>query len=390
MVLPLPAYAAVLTVVAVFFTAVFFLGPALAVHRAKQPLFEVLARSFGTWPGCVLRAAGLCFLVVWMADLVFYPAFGVVRVLPATLVWGVLGAIIAFLFFTGLQSFGTNAQLAFFSDKLGLAILLAALVRVHNGWPSVWQGRPNLSSRSVGVEYWHGLSSLAYDLAPLALLAAGLCTRIEVKKHVVLAGFAGIALPFFVVLLMIGVLNVAIYASGFYQPSLSPSVAMALFSRAANSGAAPRIMIAGITGFGAVRFGARAAVDAISFRQFRRRVMWVIAGIVGVTIVWVAMHRVDDLFAVVAEYSAFVLTLASAVITADLLTARTIGLAARGWDWVAVSALIIGGLVPIVGPLIMIGVDPYWHPWLLPSFATSFLVAFTGGYWSGRFRPKRG
>jgi hypothetical protein len=42
-----------------------------------------------------------------------------------------------FLAFTSLHSVQTTAKLALFINKLGAAILIAALIRVHHGWPAV-------------------------------------------------------------------------------------------------------------------------------------------------------------------------------------------------------------------------------------------------------------
>ena len=56
-------------------------------------------------------------------------------------------------------------------------------------------------------------------------------------------------------LLLVGVIGRATYASRFYQPSLEPTVAMALWSKVAGRALPGLMMIAAITMFGAVRFG---------------------------------------------------------------------------------------------------------------------------------------
>jgi hypothetical protein len=72
----------------------------------------------------------------------------------------------------------------------------------------------------------------------------------------------GVALPLFVTLLLVGAIGAATHASPFYQPSLEPTVAMALWSRAAGSALPGRRMIAAITVFGVARFGLKALAEA--------------------------------------------------------------------------------------------------------------------------------
>jgi len=76
-----------------------------------------------------------------MADLIFVPMIllsnDLEKKISSTELGAIAAAILMFLFFTGQQSLKTVARLAGFTAKLGLAILIAALIRVHDGWPAL-------------------------------------------------------------------------------------------------------------------------------------------------------------------------------------------------------------------------------------------------------------
>ena len=73
-------------------------------------------------------------------------------------------------------------------------------------------------------------------------------------------------MPIFGAMTLSVVIGVATGVSGLYRPSLSPAVAMALFSGVAPRAIPSRMFIAAITTFGAARFGVRALFDTASVR----------------------------------------------------------------------------------------------------------------------------
>ncbi|HUE00087.1 MAG TPA: hypothetical protein VMR62_10990 [Bryobacteraceae bacterium] len=85
--------------------------------------------------------------------------------------------IVLFLFLTGLQSVRTSARLALFTNKLSIAILIAAFIRVHDGWAAVLAGFPTQGQPPAVQQICHGLSQLAFYVAPLLLLAADSAAR---------------------------------------------------------------------------------------------------------------------------------------------------------------------------------------------------------------------
>jgi hypothetical protein len=120
------------------------------------------------------------------------------------------------------------------------------------------------------------MAVLIFLTAPLGFFAADFGYRMAGRKQVVLVGVLGAAVPLFGTLLLLSVLDMATYASPFYQPSLHASISMALFSQVSKAALPPRVLIAGITVFGAIRFGARALATAIESTSLGRRATWVV------------------------------------------------------------------------------------------------------------------
>ncbi len=136
---PLLTHAGIVAGAALLISVLFFFGPALAVQKAKRSVFEVIEGSVGTIPALILRACSVIFLVIWMAEMTAVPLlWWIGSILRREAAWteSVLAAaaILAFVFITASQSATTNAKLALFTTKLGAAVLLAALIRVHEGW----------------------------------------------------------------------------------------------------------------------------------------------------------------------------------------------------------------------------------------------------------------
>jgi hypothetical protein len=181
-------------------------------------------------------------------------------------------------FVTGLQGFRTTAKPALFTNKLGLAILVEALTRVHEGLPSALKGFPASDGDSVASIGVHGLSLLAFYAGPLIFLAADFGYRVQGRQQVVMIAGIGVVLPLCGTLLLVGVIGLATLASPYYQPSLEPNVAMALWSKAAGSALPARMMIASITTFGAARFGARALANWVATPRFGQRFSRILFG----------------------------------------------------------------------------------------------------------------
>ena len=179
---PLVVHAGVLWAGVLLVTALFFLGPAMAVQAAGRRVFGVIQNSFGSFPTLVLRLCVVVFLAVWIAKLLAVPTLWALARIPgrepsSTETSLIASVLLAFLFFTGFQSTRTSASLALFTNKLGLAILIAAFIRVHDGWAAVPAGFPTAGQPRVIEQFWYGLSRLAFYVAPLALLAADFCFR---------------------------------------------------------------------------------------------------------------------------------------------------------------------------------------------------------------------
>ena len=145
----LPLYAIGVGAVALLLTALFFVGPALASYTAKRPLLGIVENSLGSIPAYGLRFCGVVFLMLWIAKLVSWPGFGllpgIIRRDVTSMESGAITAgLLVFVFITSFQSLRTSAKLTLFTNKLGLAILVAASIRVScrptqsRSWYACW------------------------------------------------------------------------------------------------------------------------------------------------------------------------------------------------------------------------------------------------------------
>jgi len=181
---PLPLFTIVAAGVVILSIAIFFLGPALAIQAAERPLFEVIARSVGTVPAFALRVCCLVFLVQWLAPqagVSVWSSSVVLRHVSEKELLAYVVVLLVFLFFTGLQSRRTEAALGKFSTKLGYAVLLAAFIRVRDGWPALIQEPALADNLSWDTRASHGLLGLVSYLAPLA--SSRLTSQMEASEN---------------------------------------------------------------------------------------------------------------------------------------------------------------------------------------------------------------
>lgn len=118
-------------------------------------------------------------------------------------------------------------------------------------------------------------------------------------------------------LLLIGVIDIATFASPYYQPSLEPNVGMALTSRVARRILPVFLMVAGISMFGAIRFGIRTFVDYGGKIGRDRRLAWAWLPASGGVIVWLCLRAIqcDQSVQSLFEWSATDLAAAAAELT---------------------------------------------------------------------------
>ena len=373
--------AGVIGVAALSHTALFFIGPALAAQASRRSIFGLLEHSFGSIPVLVLRVCVVAFLALWIAHLVTVPALWAFAYVPRperplTETRLMAAGIVVFLFLTGLQSIRTSARLALFTNKLFIAILIAAFIRVRDGWPAVLAAYPTTGYGEPAVQrLWHDLSQLAFYAAPLLLLAAGSAARSAGRKQVALSGLTGSALPIFAAMTLSAVVGAATGGRG---EGLPPTIAVALFSAVANSAVSSRMFIFAITTFGAARFGVRALWDAASVRPFGRS-KWVLMGCFVAAITWLSLHPDAAEQEGIPEISATCLVVAGAVVTADFVSGRPRFERVCKVDWVAVAAFMAGMVVPLSLPSRYgWGAEGWWFPWVMPSYAVGFLVCVCG------------
>ena len=376
----LPLYAVHVGVVALLIAALFFVGPALAAQASARPLFSAVENSLGSIPAYGVRFCCVLFLLAWTAKSIAWAELWPLHIIQprgwSPIESGAIGiGLMGFLAFASLQSVQTTATLALFINKLGAAILIAALICVHHGWPAVLRASPVSTVRPEGLELWQGLSQLAFYLAPSVFLAASFGYRSAGRKTVAMTALMGIAAPLAGTLILVGIIGIATMESGFYVPSLEPNVAMALWSHAASSALPGLMMLAAITAFGAIRFGIRSLVESASIRPLGRRWTLVLLGFLAGAILLVSA----DPYAPTFDLLTNVLAVVPAVLMADFVTRSWRVDPVRRFDWIGVIAL-LAGLATLYVPGWIVGADDsqWWHAWLLPSYGVAFLACLLG------------
>jgi hypothetical protein len=377
---PLPIYGAAVGLISLALATVFFVGPALAMQSAARSVFTVIGDALGTIPALAVRLCCVMFLPLWMGALVG----NILRYL--TWFWSgrewsfgagmLMLVIIAFVFATAHQRPGTQARMAFFTCKLFLAIVIAAFLRVHDGWSIVAERGGAADLRQLRF----GLSEIAQYSAPIALLAANFGSRSSTRRDVWLTGLYGMAMPLFVASAISGLIAVVTHNSSLYRPSLEPTIAMALWSDVARSAAPARMIVAMVTVFGAMRFAARWATKSAGISESPTRRGWAIVGCLVAATTFCSFIAPDTVPASALDWLGRCLGVTGGVVTAGFLTGSRVLKAPRRIDWVGTGSLITGLGTPLFvqhGPM-MYAPNPWWWPWLLPSYVVGFTVCICG------------
>ncbi len=132
--------------------ALFYLCPALATQGSKLSLFELAATSLGSIGAFGLRVCCAGFLVLWLGEqfnLIVRLSVSLWRgpQTSATAEYVAAAILVPLLFWSGLQNQYVAARLAFFTNKLGIALLIAALIRVRAGWSAAFH-----ATRRAGLD----------------------------------------------------------------------------------------------------------------------------------------------------------------------------------------------------------------------------------------------
>ncbi len=361
-------YFGVLGGIALLFVTLFYLGPALAMQSSKRSLYGLAEFSFGSILAVGFRLCCAFYLVIWLTYSVQTIALFLYqwpyRRDPTRVGSGLVAAAITLLLFaTALQGLRTSAKLAWFTNKLSIAILTAAFIRVHAGWQTSWDALFHSTGLLEAMD-WRQVPFLFFYFAPLALLASDFGQRSRTRKEAALIGLVGLGLASAVSLFAAGFIGRAAHVWHGNIGNGSP-VAAALFSGASWRYIQPRMMVTGITMFGSARFGIRALANSVPFegRTMRRAVLAALAGCIAI----LAVAASESLHSVL-EWLTRCLVPAAAVFTADFIAGAGRAERKHEVDWIGVIALAAG----LAAPMVEIP-SPWGYPWLLLSYAVSFI-----------------
>ncbi len=381
--------------IGLFFVFLFYLGPALLGQSRNLSLFRLAEYSFGTIPGIAFRICCVLYLTIWLT---FYlQTIGILLVpwplsrnITGTESVLILAALAVFLLATALQTLHANAKLALFTNKLCLAIFLAALIRVRAGLPAVAHALFQ-SPGSMETVDWRRIPFLVFYLAPLALFASNFGHRAKTRKDTALIGLVGLATAFAFSLLAAGVVAHAASAAHF-RVGIGSAVSAALFGGASARYIPPRMMVTAITAFGAARFGFKALANAVRFEsQSGRRI---VLALLGCLVVVLNFTNSDALYSL-REFLTRCLVVAAAVLSANSIAPLPGEDVPKKLAWIGGVSLLAGMATQFLCWYFFENQtleqdELWWYPWLLPSYfaglGTGLLLRLSRRLWLSRRR----
>jgi hypothetical protein len=343
---PSTTYFVSLGMVAAFVLALFFLAPALAAHNRRQSLFQVAEASFGVVPALGFRTACAALCILWIAGMATTVSLFLINLLhrhrSAIEVVLFSTVCILFLFATGLQSLRTSARLAFFTNKLGIVLLIAAAIRVSRYIPSAWG---DLGGAVIETDQvWTRIAEPLMMIGPMALLAADFGARTRTRKDVVLIGIFGFAVPMVTTLFVVSLIQRAAYHwhSGLGN---SVNIGTALWGGDSERYAPQWFMLTLMTVFGFARLSVymwRAAVAPLT--RGRRSWLVVLAAAILIAEVLSVIPNDNGIFMRSLEVSARLGACVAAVLSADSLLSRWVIRRTRTVAWSSLMFVIVGCL----------------------------------------------
>jgi len=342
--------------------ALFYLGPALEARQAGS-FRAMLHSALGTVPGFCIEIACVVFLVIWTAGLLDTTSIFLgltISPRPAIHLGLVSGAVLFLVYFTCRSS-----AVARFTIKLAAALMIAAFIRVRDGWYAIPFGVEPRGQDSMAEAAWKVFPEICAFIAPLALLGAIFSARLRDKRGVKIAAQVGIAGPVAASLALVTVLSVATYVSRSYLPGSFQRIYVSLASGATRAGNRAVLLLFAVTMLGLLRFGVSALKQIATAH-------WTLFGCLISAIVWLSAHYDPEEVAPALKSTTEILGAVAAILTVDALMRRQIH-PPRPFDWPATLSLACAMGIPMFirfwRPQID---DQYGHPWLLPSYALAF------------------
>jgi hypothetical protein len=352
----------------------FFLGPAFAAHETRRSLFQLAEVSFGVVPALGFRICCAVLCVLWVA--------GVPGTLPFKILWFFLqrslsvvesglvaGVLMLFLFATGLQDMRTSAKLAFFTNKLGIALLIAAALRVRSYLPGVWNHLGAMEAAAGSV--WPRIAQPLTIIGPMALLAADFGCHSRTRRDVALIGVFGLAVPMTAALFAVSLIQRAAYRWRSDLGGLA-SIMVALWGGDSRWYQPQWICLALITVFGSARFGVRMWRAALAPAVDNKRLRWAVLAstlLVGA----VVSASQSPVFFGRSELAARFAICAAAVLSADYVARRWRTQQTRAADWVSLVSFLAG---LAAGYLLVFWAVADWESRLTASILIPYAISF--------------
>ena len=321
----------------------FFLGPAFAAHETRRSLFQLAEASFGVVPALGFRICCAVLCVLWIAGVsgtLTFKILGFLLQRSFSVVESglVAGGLMLFLFATGLQDMRTSAKLAFFTNKLGIALLIAAALRVRSYLPGVWNHLGAMETAAGST--WPPIAQPLMIIGPMALFAADFGCYSRTRRNVALIGVFGLAVPMTVALFAVSLIQRAAYRWRSDLGGLA-SIMVALWGGDSRWYQPQWICLALITVFGSARFGVRMWRAALAPVADNKRLRWAVFAstlLVGA----VVSASQSPVFFGRSELAARFAICAAAVLSADYVARRWRAQQIRTVDWVSLVSFLTG------------------------------------------------
>lgn len=353
---------------------VFYLLPALFAYSRAQTILEVADRSLGFLTGRLLRAVCILHLIAAASGAPGAFTFVLEEVVVgrnsrSVLVTAVGVAATALLFLSAFGGWRASASQALFTNKLSLALMAAALIRIRGGWAEGWcQWIESGGYQPISHSILYAGVVLAY-LAPLAFLAALFAHRTGSKRAVALLGSCGLGLPLALVLAGSGFATFAMREAHLGSPKLA-NLAEALWAGDPRAYYSAKQLFVAVTYFGVVRFAALATAEILRVNPCRKSLQTLLAAgmAAAAAIAWKLQPAgtMDTL-----ELTAPPLVAAVGVLSADFVMRRAPSQPPGAFDGTGIAALVAGsGWV--------YQYSSWEHPWVPPAYAIALGTCLAG------------
>jgi hypothetical protein len=360
----------------------------LSAREAKKSLFEITDASFGSIPAAAIRVFFALLAMLWMGQVGSLVSNLLRFSFDLSLAKSSLASagLALFLVASGVQGSAMTAKLTRVTNKLGIAMLIAAAIRVRGYLPWAWSDLGVVKASHGDYTLWLRVAEPLMFIGPLAFLAADFGRRSGTRKNVVLMGAYGIAIPMAATLFAVSLIQRAAYYRRSDLGGLA-SIMVALWDSDSKRYVGWWMMLALITLFGLARFCAGTAeqslLSIITDRKIRLTALAIVAAAAAVL-----GAKASTVLLGWSAPSARIASPITAILSADYLVKGPRPDTPRRLDWLALIALVAGWIASVqLSSWAGEGYESHLAASILTPYLVSFVVFLTGRLVQRRMIP---